>query len=359
MRKFLHKILFIANIIVAIALLFSYLAPIVNPSVFILPAFFGLAYPYLLVLNIFFIILWASFIKWEIIISIVAILAGFSHFTNFVRFKKKDNSAEGTFKVLSYNVRLFNAYEKNNNDTESKILDYIKEQGADIVCLQEMFSNNERGVEGNRVLSSTGNRYYSHTKFIGSDNKRFYGIGTYSKYKIVNRGDIYHPNSSSLTIFSDIVIDQDTFRIFNNHLQSFKLKNMERSFIEEVMSLDERESRNEVKELSSSLRNGFLRRSAQADIVKEAVNNSPYPVIVLGDFNDTPISYTYHKLRKGLNDSFVESGYGAGFTYKGVYPTNRIDFILFSDKLDCKYFEVLKVKYSDHYPVFSNFTITE
>ena len=134
---------------------------------------------------------------------------------------------------------------------------------------------------------------------------------------------------------------------------------MERSSREYLMSLDERESSNDVKELSSSLRNGFLRRSAQADIVKEAVNNSPYPVIVLGDFNDTPISYTYHKLRKGLNDSFVESGYGAGFTYKGVYPTNRIDFILFSDKLDCKYFEVLKVKYSDHYPVFSNFTITE
>jgi endonuclease/exonuclease/phosphatase family metal-dependent hydrolase len=276
-----------------------------------------------------------------------------------MRFNKQENSAEGTFKVLSYNVRLFNAYEKDNNDTESKILDYIREQEADIVCLQEMFSNNERGMGGSRVLSSINNRYYSHTKFIGSDNKRFYGIGTYSKYKIINKGDIYHPNSSSLTIFSDIVIDQDTFRIFNNHLQSFKLKSMERSFIEDIMSLDEKESINGVKELSLNLRNGFLQRSGQADIVKEAINNSPYPVIVLGDFNDTPISYTYHKLRKGLNDSFVESGYGAGFTYKGFYPNNRIDFILFSDKLESNYFDVLKIRYSDHYPVISYFSITE
>ncbi len=359
MRRFIHKILFVANIIIALALIFSYLAPLVKPSTFILPAFFGLAYPYLLLFNILFVVLWASFMKWEVIIPTAAILIGLTHFSNFIRFNKQPDPVEESFKILSYNVRLFNVYEKNSSGSDSKILEYIKEQEAEIVCLQELFSYNENGREGSKILAAIGDGYYSHTKFISSDNKRFYGIGTYSRYKIVNRGDINHPNSSSLTIYSDIIIDQDTFRVFNNHLQSFKLKSMERSFIEEIVSLDGKETRDGVKEISLNLRDGFLQRSDQAEIVEAAIKESPYPVIVVGDFNDTPISYSYNKLRKGLKDSFVESGYGAGFTYKGFYPTNRIDFILFNDKLESIYFDVLKIRYSDHYPVCSYFIKTE
>ena len=215
--------------------------------------------------------------KWEVIISTVAILIGFTHFSNFIRFNNQHDTVEESIKVLSYNVRLFNVYENDYSDIESEMLGYLKKQEADIVCLQELFSNNENGREGSKILSALGKGYYSHTKFISSDNKRFYGIGTYSKYKIVNRGDIYHPNSSSLTIFTDIVIEQDTFRVFNNHLQSFKLKSMERSFIEEIITNDNKETMDGVKELSLNLRNGFLQRSGQAEIVKEAINDSLIP----------------------------------------------------------------------------------
>jgi endonuclease/exonuclease/phosphatase (EEP) superfamily protein YafD len=82
---------------------------------------------------------------------------------------------------------------------------------------------------------------------------------------------------------------------------------------------------------------------------------SPYPVIVAGDFNDTPVSYTYRVMRRGLNDAFVEAGYGAGFTYRGKYPPNRIDYIIYGEGIECTDFDIVKVRYSDHYPVIAYF----
>ena len=156
------------------------------------------------------------------------------------------------------------------------------------------------------------------------------------------KGEIIHPGSSSLSIFTDVLIDKDTFRIYNNYLQSFRLRRMERSFIEEITESDDKETMAEVKSVSISLKKGF-------------VNRSPFPVIVAGDFNDTPVSFAYRKIRKGLNDSFVNSGYGAGFTYKGNYPPNRIDYILYDNALINSYFEIIRVRYSDHYPIISYF----
>jgi endonuclease/exonuclease/phosphatase family metal-dependent hydrolase len=148
-----------------------------------------------------------------------------------------------------------------------------------------------------------------------------------------------------------VIIEKDTFRIFNNHLQSFRLKRMERSFVEEVTDPADNEALDAMKSLSLSLKKGFIRRAQQAESLKATIDKSPYPVIVAGDFNDTPVSYSYRKIRKGLNDSFVRSGYGAGFTYRGNYPPNRIDYILYDNRLESRYFEILKVRYSDHYPV--------
>jgi endonuclease/exonuclease/phosphatase family metal-dependent hydrolase len=110
-----------------------------------------------------------------------------------------------------------------------------------------------------------------------------------------------------------------------------------------------------MKNLSLSLKQGFVKRAQQAEELKTYINKSPYPVIVAGDFNDTPVSYSYTTIRKGLKDSFVNSGYGAGFTYKGKYPANRIDYILYDNALENRYFEIMKVKYSDHYPVAAFF----
>ncbi len=351
MKRILYWVLLSFNALVAATLLISYLAVHISPGDFILPAYFGLAYPYLLLVNIILVIVWAMLLRFEAFISLAVILLGLNHFSNYIKLSQPSGTKEGAFKMISYNVRLFNYYEtRNGPGSEKKVFDFIRAQDCDIICMQEYFVQGDPSANEKLAKSMLGGKYHSHIKLIGRGKNRYYGIATYSRFPIVRKGEIIHPGSSSLTIFTDVVIQNDTFRIYNNHLQSFRLKKMEKSLLEEMTS-EEKETIEEVKSLSVRLKNGFVRRSLQAQVVKDHINSSKYPVIVAGDFNDTPVSYTYRKIRRGLNDSFVNSGYGAGFTYKGNYPPNRIDYILYGDPLINNHFDILKVKYSDHYPI--------
>lgn len=337
-------------------MLMAYMAVHLNPGDFTLPAFFGLAYPYLLLINIVIAVIWAVRLRWEALISLVIILAGFNHFTNYIRIFKPRPAPDGSITIMSYNVRLFNYFENNTaGNTETNIISLIKSRQPDIVCLQDLFIKGDAGAKEAEIRKKLGKGYYSHTALLGSGNNRHYGIATFSKYRIINRGQIQHPGSSSLSIYTDVIIGKDTFRIINNHLQSFRLKKTEKSFFEELLGQESSQTLNQIKSVSRSLRKGFRARALQAQLVKDYIDRSPYPVIVAGDFNDTPVSYTYRKIRKGLNDAFVESGYGAGFTYRGNYPPNRIDYILHDNSLKSTRFEVVRVRYSDHYPVLAVF----
>jgi endonuclease/exonuclease/phosphatase family metal-dependent hydrolase len=357
LKKIVYRVLFVVNIIFAASLLLSYLAVHISPEKFALPAFFGLAYPYLLLANILLALAWAVLLRFEALISVVVIALGITHLTNYLKIGRSTFKKEGTFKVMSYNLRLFNNYESQNISSEKKVLAFLKSQKPDILCLQEFYVNGDPSQKDSSVKNSLGGGYYSHMKMIGDGKNRYYGIATYSRYPIVGKGEIVHPGSSSLSIYTDIVVKKDTFRIFNNHLQSFRLRSIEKSFLEEMTTPDDKETVDEVKSLSVSLKKGFISRARQAQTVKRKVNSSPYHVIVAGDFNDTPVSYSYRKIRKGLNDSFVSAGYGAGFTYKGNYPPNRIDYILYDNALDCRVFNIIKVRYSDHYPIAAYFLI--
>ena len=295
-------------------------------------------------------------LRFEALISVVVIAIGFTHFSNYIKLTRPSGDKSNTFKVLSYNVRLFNYFENKHGITsEKKVIEFLKSQKPDIICLQEFFLTGKPAVEESLMIDELGGRYYSHMKVSESVKNRYYGIITLSKFPIIRRGEIIHTGSSSLSIYTDVVIQNDTFRIYNNHLQSFRLMRMERSFIDEMTASDDKEAMNEVKSLSVSLKKGFVKRALQAQVVKDNISISPFPVIVVGDFNDTPVSYTYTKIRKGLHDSFLNSGYGAGFTYRGNYPPNRIDYILYNSPLINTYFEIIKVKYSDHYPIISYF----
>lgn len=339
------------NIIFATSLLISYLSVAINPAKFALPALFGLAYPYLLLINILLALTWAVLLKFEALISIVIVAMGITHLTNYIKIGRSTGRKEGTFKVMSYNVRLFNAFETRGRNSRTKVIAFLKTQKPDILCMQELYATGDPSDADQEIKNMLGGGYNSHLKFIKLGRNHYYGIGTYTKYPIVGRGEIVHPGSSSLSIYTDVIIKKDTFRIFNNHLQSFRLQAIQKSFLSEMTSADDKEALNQVRSLSVSLRKGFILRAGQAQALKTRINRSPYPVVVAGDFNDTPVSYSYRKIRKGLNDSFVSSGYGAGFTYKGNYPPNRIDYILSGNSLDCRIFNIVRVKYSDHYPI--------
>lgn len=341
----------------ALALIFSYLSVHIDPDIFALPALFGLAYPYLLLVNILFAVIWTASLKLEAFISVMVIAAGFTHFSNYIKIKKPSGDKTGTFQVQSYNLRLFNYFEgKKTSISETRILELLKNRQADIICIQELYIEGDPAQKEKAIKSALGGKYNSHFKIIGTGRNRYYGIATLSKFPITYKGDIVHEKSSSLSIYSDILIGEDTIRIFNNHLQSFRLHRMERTLLSEIIETsDDKETLEEIISISSSLKKGFLKRASQAKAVKAEIDKSPYPVIVAGDFNDTPVSYSYRKIRKGLDDAFVRSGYGAGFTYKGNYPPNRIDYILYDDFLECRQFEITKVRHSDHYPIVAYF----
>jgi endonuclease/exonuclease/phosphatase family metal-dependent hydrolase len=360
LKRLLYRILLVVNVLLGASLLTAYLAVHVNPDSFALPAFFGLAYPYLLLANICIIIAWAMLLRYEAVISVVIILIGLSHFLNYIQLFRKKDDREGTFKVLSYNVRMFNFFESGKGASSQKsILNFLKNQEPDILCLQEFFFSGNVSQVQSVINGATGIKYNSHVRMLGNGKNRIYGIATFTRFPIIRKGEVVHPRSSSLTTFTDVIISRDTFRIYNNHLESFRLRNMERSFIEELTSSVSGETLSEVRNLSARLKTGFISRARQAKVLKDHIRNSPYPVIVTGDFNDTPVSYVYGKIRKGLNDSFVNSGYGAGFTYRGYYPANRIDYILYDDALKSSSFEIIKVRFSDHYPVTAWFRKTD
>lgn len=357
MQKLFNKILLILNAIAALALLISYASVIINPEKIAFPAFFGLAYPYLLLGNIIFVLIWAINFRKEVFISVIVIALGFNHLNNFIRFRNNE-TGDYDFSLTSYNIRLFNHYDTDSN-SEEEILNYLEAGNPDILCLQEFYFNGPVSSVNRRFADPINENYDVHKKFIPIKDNRHYGIVTFTTFPVVSRGVITHLNSASLSIYTDILIDKDTFRIYNNHLQSFKLRRMERSLFEEIYANDQEGTMKELRDLSFSLKQGFARRAHQARILKKHINSSPYPVIVCGDFNDTPISYSYRKIRKGLKDAFVESGGGAGFTYKGRYPSNRIDYILFDNRFISSGYKTDRIKYSDHYPITAYFKVSD
>jgi len=354
-KRFLRKILLAVNVILVAALMVAYVSIYINPSVTAFPAMFGLSYPYLVALNLAMVLAWAAMRKWYAFISLAAVLIGVGYIHNFIRFSNHGEEVHHDLKLMSYNVRLFNFYEESEKNSHRKMLQLLRKENPGILCLQEYFVKGSPENGEQKLREALGGKLFSHVKLISNGNDSHYGIVTLSRYPIINKGNIVHPKSSSLTIYSDIVVDADTFRIYNNHLQSFRLKRMEGSLLNEITGETQSGSVGKIMNIYKSLARGFASRSLQVSRVRKHMELSPYPVIVAGDFNDTPVSFTYRKMRKGLSDAFVEAGYGAGFTYRGKYPPNRIDYVLFTNEIECTDFDIIKVKYSDHYPIISYF----
>ncbi len=354
-KRFSRNILLTVNIILVIALLLAYASIYIKPSISSFPALFGLAYPYIVAANIVIILIWLIFRKWFALISVFAIAIGFGYIHNFIRFRNHGNEIHHDLKVMSYNVRLFNIYEDSEKNSYWKMIQLLKKEDPGILCIQEYFVKGDPSTAEQKLRNGLGGNLKTHVKLVKSGASSYYGIATLTRYPIINRGNIVHPGSSSLTIFTDVVVDTDTFRIYNNHLQSFRLRRIEGTLLSEVAGEDPGGSMDNIAGLYKSLSSGFASRALQVDRVKKHIETSPYPVIVAGDFNDTPVSYTYRRMRHGMKDAFVEAGYGAGFTYKGKYPPNRIDYILYNEDIDCNDFDIVKVRYSDHYPIIAYF----
>lgn len=366
-RLLVKGTMLMANIVVASVLLITLLATFISPNVFVIPAFATLLWPVTIVLNVFFVVFWLAARKWLFLISLLLLLLSGNQVRavfpfNFGETGEISNSE--TIKVLSYNTMLFGFLKKHSADEPNEIIDYILKSDADIVCLQEFAVTVKKTGEylSQYDIERIFKKYpYKHIQYRVSDNWKKSGIATFSKFPIVNKENLSIEHEFGMTISTDIKIKDDTVRLYNNHLESNRLTENDRKLPMELTDDFNSEKLTWITRLlSRKLFVAYKVRAGQADRLSEHMALSPYKVLVCGDFNDVPSSYTYSKIKGKLDDAYTETGFGPGYTLNLSIYRFRIDYMFYQP--DCFQPDELiidKVKYSDHYPISVNYKIIE
>jgi len=333
--------MFFFNIVLAVLTFIAYVLPFLAPKLFPLLSVLTLVLPLFLILNALFIGYWAIQFKKQVILSIVVLLMGITFINRFYKFSSTNlPEHEKDFTVMSYNVRLFNLFDWIPKKTvPQEILTFINEQNPDILCLQE-FS----------YAPNIDLKAYPH-KFILMQGKKIKtGHAIFSKFPIVDEGSLDFPNSSNNVVFADIKKGIDTIRVYSIHLQSIKITPDVNEISQYINGIDQKRSEIIFMRISKA----FRQQQLQAEIIMNHKKNSPYPIIICGDMNNSAFSYVYRSIKGKLNDSFEEGGNGFGQTYHFRYYPARIDYIFSDSRMKVKDFRNFpEFKNSDHYPIMT------
>ena len=328
-----RKIILVFNYLAALWLLVAFLTPYL-PSVFLSFLYFNsLIFPFLILVNIFFMLYWLVKFNKYVFVSLVVLLINFGNIQALYQWSGKHIDDPEGFSVMSYNVRLFNAYHWiKKKGINVDISNLIKDRFPGVLLLQE-YRNDKQ----------TDFLQYPYKYIVLKGKKRKAGLAIYSKYKIIARGNLDFKNTYNNAIWVDIVVRKDTLRIYNVHLQSYKIVKPENLVGQNKTAV------------SNKLQKVFKEQYRQARLVAEHAAKSPYPVVIGGDFNNTAFSAPYRILKDGKTDAFVEAGEGFGITWRYKWIPLRIDFILPDEnKLRVLQFETLNhFRYSDHYPIMA------
>jgi endonuclease/exonuclease/phosphatase family metal-dependent hydrolase len=328
-----NRIIFFLNIVLTVLTVIAYLLPFLAPKLFPLLSVFTLVMPLMLVLNFICFLYWMLQAKRQMLLSGLILLLGITFVSKFYRFSGKNETEDADdFTLMSYNVRLFNLYDwLPARDIPYVIPAFIKEQDPDILCLQEY---NKIGD-----TSFKGYRYKYIFKMAGQT-----GQAIYSRYRIIDKGDIQFPGSANNVIYADIKKGNDTLRVYSMHLQSIKISpDIHESF-------DEEKSKVIFKRISAA----FEKQQHQAELVEKHKSECPYPMIICGDLNNSAFSYVYRSVKGKMNDAFEEAGKGFGKSYNFKYYPARIDYVFTDKTIDVKQYTTFSnFINSDHFPIMT------
>ena len=361
-RPVYKKILILLNVLIVIIYLLVCLVPFVDTGSNWFVALPGLAFPLIFFALLFFIILWIILKSKWLWVSVIAMLLGaqqvaavFSfHFQEKFSLNKKPNS----LRVFHWNLESWGEDLDKINSGESSfkpyMMDVINREDADILCFEEYSDlvNVKDSSSNASALVKMGYPYYlvKPTEKASGDITR--GVAIFSKYPIIDSGSFSygrHTEAEHL-IYIDISRGKDTFRIFTTHLQSVRFEEADfRSLSRLKRARDPGYA--DSRDLISKLKRAYRYRYLQAQMVKQKIAESPYPVIITGDFNDVPNSNTYFTIKGILQDSFLKKGSWIGRTYRYISPTLRIDYIFANRKFKVNQFQVIHVPFSDHFPI--------
>lgn len=360
-------ILLVMNWIAALLLPAAYFAAFVDPEKYWFFSFIGLAYPVILALNLVFVFIWLLLWKRYILISLLAIFAGWGHLTSVypLRFKAAKVNGEQNIRVVTYNIHGYSWQNKtlSRKEVQEKTEDFIRGEKPDLLFLQEFY---RRGNKPDSLMAefavSHHLPYYAYSNYNGKPPKKVINsIAIFSGYRIIRSDFMKLPRQNVFAVFADVLMEKDTVRLYNLHLESFRFGPEDYSFYSNLTEPDDDKKPVPItlgsKRMYWKLRKAFITRAMQVKVLNEHMQNCRYPIIMAGDFNDSPYSYTYRKLVHNKEDAYKAAGKGLfGATYSGKFPSFRIDYILFSGSFRAIKYQRSDLTLSDHYPVSATLT---
>ena len=353
-------ILFIA-INLAVGLILGSVAGKYDPREHIYLAFFGLAYPFLLLLNFILAVWWCIRGKWTLVVITFAIIGLgwkplFATFGFFGDEGKGPKTSEHYVRLMTYNVHQFKPYgSENDESTKNKIMEIVKEENPDVICFQEYYTRYKGAFDTTDSIKKSLNMRYFYFVPSRQNNYEAYGLAIFSRYPIKNKGNIlfdqtYRGNES---IYVDLEIEKQRLRVYNVHFQSISFEKQDYQYLDMVT----KEMNTEIgssKRIASMIKAAFLKRSQQVDLMKAHIQTCTIPYVIAGDFNDTPASYAVMQMTKSLNNAFTKQGSGLGKTYNGKFPNFQIDYIATTKEIEVVNYHITRAKLSDHFPVRSD-----
>lgn len=315
---------------VSIGLLLSCAAPYVDPRSTTLFAFAGLAYPFLLLINLFFLIYWTLQLRKRAIITLLVMLPALNFAGAYLQFGAKHlPSDKDGIRMASLNTQLFGHHQGIN--TAEQVADAMAKEQLTLICMQEFLNKGQGDSSTVKFFQKRLHLPYVYFEKL-NDGRKYgqYGMLILSRYKQIRRGIInFAYNTGNMCIWADMLYGRDTVRVYNIHLQSIRFGRSDYRFIKQGAEDNEKRfegSRNILRRMHRA----WKMRAEQVDSVRAHIDACPYPLILTGDFNDVPMSHAYHRLSQGLQDAFRESGSGLNRTYQGPFPSFRIDYLLHS-----------------------------
>lgn len=357
-------------------MLLLYFLTLLPPSVSWIVNLFALLFPFFLVLQLGFLVFWLAAKRKLALIPVITLLLCIELIGSFFGFhpiSKNKPTDTSTFRVATWNTHLFNFFE-NQGFLDHGMLQEAKNFKADVLAVQEfVFSldtlspitlEKVKKKLGYKYVAAANDRAFGVHTNIKQKNERYHPfcVAIFSNYPILRwkkEQSIKEYNHTFLWV--DLLVERDTIRLFNIHLQSMHFAKKDYEFIENIdnRGIDVDEMQTAGKSILRKMKMANLLRSSQARDVRESINRSPYPVIVCGDMNDVPNSNAYQIISDNLHDAFTEKGWGVGRTFKFLSPTLRIDYVLHSPSLAVERVQVLRSRQSDHSPVIADFNLPE
>lgn len=240
---------------------------------------------------------------------------------------------ENSIRIASYNVARFHF---DYMDTAEQILSIMEKERVDVVCFQEFVERSQENVDFVQILST----YFPYNCIQEQEFDRSSRLAIFSRYPIEHFNKELFRNNLNSSMFIDVTANGRPLRIFNNHLQT--------------TGVSQNMSHGEEAAISGALKNSQIREQ-QAKYVAYSVSATSSSIVLCGDFNDIPTSYSYRVINRTLKDGFKQGGSGLPSTFIGRFKNLlRIDYIFNSKDMKCTKYTVVDQRFSDHKPVIAS-----